>query len=365
MAALPKSSASWYAAMGVVVVAVSRHGQHERLTALADELTSAWSEEQEPTGPTVVAAAYLTMHLFSNGLYDRGERLLARLEAIADRFRDDPAVSGTIHWTRAVPEQFAGHLGRSRALVEAASQCFEGTGDLRHACLAKVTLGYLECLLGAYAAAVPPLRAAYADAERMGLEHLLAVAQHNLGLALGHLGAIEQARAVEAEAIAACVAQGNRRMEGLSRIYLAGILRRAGDLEGAHAEARRAVELLEVVKPLQVFARGELAAVLLALDRFPEALTDAREAMGLLASLGKVDEGEALIRLAYAEALFANGDRLAACAAIAEARDRILATAAGIDDSGRHKTFLENVPENARTLSLAQAWLGEPGAVPP
>jgi hypothetical protein len=87
--------------------------------------------------------------------------------------------------------------------------------------------------------------------------------------------------------------------------------------------------------------------------------------MGLLASLGKIDEGEALVRLAYVEALFANGDHSAAYAAIAEARERILATAAGIDDPGRHKTFLENVPENARTLSLAQAWLGEAAALGP
>jgi len=67
-----------------------------------------------------------------------------------------------------------------------------------------------------------------------------------------------------------------------------------------------------------------------------------------------------LSRLGYAEALDATGDHAAACAAITEARDRLLAQAARIDDPSRRKTFLENVPENARTLSLARQWLGEP-----
>jgi hypothetical protein len=49
-------------------------------------------------------------------------------------------------------------------------------------------------------------------------------------------------------------------------------------------------------------------------------------------------------------------------AAIAPARDRLLKNADKIVDPSYKKSFLENVPENARTLRLARAWLGE-GAV--
>jgi hypothetical protein len=111
---------------------------------------------------------------------------------------------------------------------------------------------------------------------------------------------------------------------------------------------------------MQIVAKGTLADVLLARGRPAEALTHAREAMQMLVSTGRLEEGEALVRLAHAEALEATGDHAAARAAVAEARDRLLAIAERIDES-RRTTFLENVPENARTLALARTWLEEPG----
>jgi hypothetical protein len=117
------------------------------------------------------------------------------------------------------------------------------------------------------------------------------------------------------------------------------------------------VELLDAVKPMQMPARATLADVLLARGRPAEALAEASLAMTLLTSLGKVEEGEAHVRLCHAEALQATGDHAAARAAIAGARDRLLEAAARIDDATRRTSFLENVPENASTLALAQAWL--------
>jgi eukaryotic-like serine/threonine-protein kinase len=152
---------------------------------------------------------------------------------------------------------------------------------------------------------------------------------------------------------------GGRRAEGWSRLTLAVIRLRMGELEAAEEEARRAVGLLDIARPMQVEARGTLANVLLARGRPAEALAEAREAMALLGSISKVEGGDALARLTYAEALDATGDHVAACTAIAEARDRLLATAARIDDPKRRKTFLENVRENARTLLLARQWLSE------
>jgi ATP/maltotriose-dependent transcriptional regulator MalT len=164
---------------------------------------------------------------------------------------------------------------------------------------------------------------------------------------------------IAAKAIALSAAQGNRRIEGWSRTRLAEILRTAGELEEAEAEARRAVKVVDPSEPNQVAARATLAEVLLARGQPAKALAEARKAMALLSSLGKVEDGEALTRLVYAEALFATGDRAAARAAIADARDRLLAAAARISDPRRRDSFLRNVPENARTLELARAWLSE------
>jgi hypothetical protein len=67
--------------------------------------------------------------------------------------------------------------------------------------------------------------------------------------------------------------------------------------------------------------------------------------------------GDVLVRLAHAEALNAAGQVEAARSRIAVARDAVLAQASRIRDPGRRASFLENVPENARTLELAGAWL--------
>ena len=45
---------------------------------------------------------------------------------------------------------------------------------------------------------------------------------------------------------------------------------------------------------------------------------------------------------------------------IADARARLLAIAEKIADATYRRSFLERVPENARTLELAGAWLDEP-----
>jgi len=87
-----------------------------------------------------------------------------------------------------------------------------------------------------------------------------------------------------------------------------------------------------------------------------EALEVAREAIELLRALG--EEGEGLIRLAFAETLHSGGSAEAA-SAIADARDALLARAARIGGPNHKKSFLERVDENARTLALAERWSRE------
>ncbi|HLM71661.1 MAG TPA: hypothetical protein VK459_03180, partial [Polyangiaceae bacterium] len=64
------------------------------------------------------------------------------------------------------------------------------------------------------------------------------------------------------------------------------------------------------------------------------------------------------VRLVYAESLAAAGEEEAAREAIAGARDHLLKQAATIADADYKKSFLESVPENARTMDLARRWLG-------
>jgi len=60
----------------------------------------------------------------------------------------------------------------------------------------------------------------------------------------------------------------------------------------------------------------------------------------------------------HALALKATGDGDGARAAIAAACDRLTERANKINDPARRASFLESVPENARTMALAAAWCG-------
>jgi eukaryotic-like serine/threonine-protein kinase len=110
---------------------------------------------------------------------------------------------------------------------------------------------------------------------------------------------------------------------------------------------------------MHAYALSTRAKIRLTEGRPDEALADARKAAEVLAELGGIDEGEAQVRLTYAEALRAGGDIAGAEEAIAEARSRLLERAAKISDPELRRSFLERVPENAETLSLARAWVGE------
>jgi hypothetical protein len=172
-------------------------------------------------------------------------------------------------------------------------------------------------------------------------------------------GELARAREVAAEIIESGVAHKNRQEEARGRWVLAEALRRDGDLAGAERELEAA---LRIAVPLdQPGVRATLSAVRLAQGRAGEALAAAEDAMARIAAMGGCGLFRgAFVRLAHAEALHATGAHGAARDAIARARARLLAIADKIGDPAYRASFLEQVPENARTLALARAWLGAP-----
>jgi hypothetical protein len=142
---------------------------------------------------------------------------------------------------------------------------------------------------------------------------------------------------------------------------LAEVLRREGDLEGAEREIQTAVGTIAMVSPQDSPAvLSTLCRIRLAQGRVAEALSTADEAVGKSSAVDTCGFFRAaFVRLAHAEALAAAGDHAAAHAAIRVARDRVLAVADRIHDPRYRRSFLEDVPESARILTLARAWLGE------
>jgi len=149
--------------------------------------------------------------------------------------------------------------------------------------------------------------------------------------------------------------------EGRGHWVLAEVLRRKRDLAAADREIQAGLAILASIAPHDVpGVLSTLCFVRLAQGRVAEALTIAEDAIarcGVMGSCGFFRTS--FVRLAHAEALAAAGDHVAACAAIRAGRAWLLEVGDRILDPDYKKSFLESVPENARTLALASLWTGE------
>jgi len=350
---LPRGDARRPEAMTMLAVAKQRLGHTEELTAVARKLYDMLENAEGDRDALARAGGRVASILFFAGKQDLAATMLDMAEQTA---RGGGAeVEARIHQARAPRERQAGRPAHALAHAEAAERAFRLAGDQRNACMMAGVRGFALSELGAYEDAESALRDVIASAERLGLPLVVANARSNLGVVLLRLGRADEAESIERAAIAS-VESSDRRYEGAARVYLATILRDGGAFEEAEREVRHGLDLLDAAPALRPIAGATLATVLLATGRTREALEAVREAMEWFDAGGNLEEGDALVRLTFARALFASGDREGARRAIESARDRLLARAATIRDARLKKTFLENVPEHAMTIALASQW---------
>jgi eukaryotic-like serine/threonine-protein kinase len=211
--------------------------------------------------------------------------------------------------------------------------------------------------LGAFPPAVQALEAVPVADTALGMVGTLR--RFALAWLYADRGELARARALAIQAAESGRAHKNRQEEARGHWALAEALRRDGDLADADRELQVA---LRIAVPLdQPGVRATLSALRLAQGRAGEALAAAEDAMARCTAMGGCGLFRgAFVRLAHAEALHATGAHDAARDAIARARAYLLAVADKIADPGYRASFLEQVPENARTLALAGAWLGPP-----
>jgi hypothetical protein len=210
--------------------------------------------------------------------------------------------------------------------------------------------------LGANALAERSLEAIAAADEALGVVSYL----RRFGLAWlrADRGALDEARAFAGQLVDHARAHHNALEEGRGRWILGEVLRRAGALDAAERELEPALAMAVPLEHPGVL--GSMSALRLAQGRAGEALASAEDAAARSAAMGGCGMFRgAFVRLARAEALHATGASDAARAAIAEGRAAILDVAGRIAEPALRRSFLEDVPENARTLALARAWLGE------
>ncbi len=368
---LPEGGPAWCLAMGELVTVQGKltrrdllHGSSRKLMSFAQGLDPGRRTGADPAPPSrtvqrmetdlafvaaMSRAAVQAVHLGESAL---AQELLAKADAlVSGRALDDPAVLARYAQARSVLALYEGDMAASARQSERAIARYLLAGDVPGACMERVNLGNAWTELGAYAEAEDETREALATAERLGLRSVGLAATINLGHILSLRGNAEDAVALERSVIDGSP-QGAR-FESACRLYLSRALHAAGRYAEASTEAWRVVELTERVPPLRAYALASHARALLGCGTPERALAAAGQAMNLLTSLGGVDSGEALIRLTYAEALFAVGDEADARVAIAAARDRLLARAARIGDATLRERFLTIVPDNARTMALA------------
>ena len=360
MSALAPGSEPWWLAAAEAVLAAGARGDASRVVALADEMMRLLGSVRAGASSigTLTATATFLMH---TGRRELLARLLAWCEPlVAGVASEPPAVAARLHQMTGLRAVLDGDPAAYLRACEAAAERFAAAGDMRNSLAQRVNAAFAKIELGAYAHAEADLRAAITGAERMGLNHVVLAARESLGAVLAKRGHEAEARAMMLEVLKESVSEGDRRFEAGARTQLSRILLASGDLVGAVREAKGAIELTLPDAPGRAFALGALARAQLAHGRPLAALEAAEQAMELLEALGGIEEGETLVRLVFAEAKRETGDAEGARAAIAAARDRLLARARRVDDLAFRQSFLRDVPENAHTLQLAREWCGEP-----
>jgi tetratricopeptide (TPR) repeat protein len=343
-------------ALGEAATACAALGRGERLVEIADALLHASQSAKLPAS-RVLALVRAAMYLYLLGHVQRAEEIVARLAQQDDGDASDPMLQANLRFARAQRALYAGDLGVYCAELCAWRDLLERAGEARLACVARGSVGYVHLITGDYARAVSELRDAIEIAERLGLSNGVAEFQHNLGLALAYRGELDESLRVQTEAIEAFRARGNVRMQAGCRIYLSLSLMLAGRTAEAEDAASQALEPCQSIPPALVVVWSALADARLAAGKLELARDAAEQAMRLLESLGKVEEGEAHCRRVHAMVLHATGDVEAARRAIAAAHSRVLAQADKISVAAARDHFLRS-HEVARISSLATSWLG-------
>jgi tetratricopeptide (TPR) repeat protein len=355
---LPRTGRRWFLAAGEAVEACARLGEESELHRAVDDLCEV-SAAGQLTAPHLVALTRAACVLMAAGNYVSSDELLRTIDPAYEHTRrddDDPLAAAHVHRTRAYRALVSGDTGSALSMFNVAISHFEAAGDTRAACRNLVSAAAACIELGSYAEADRALNDALVSAQHMGLSGVSASVWHHQGMLHARLGEPRSALLRADAAIDAFVAQGDRYMEAAARFHRAFFLASAEELEQAEEEVRLALGHSGATPPRRAFGLAILAAVHLASGNTARAEAPARESVQLLERLGGVEEGEAYIRLTYAEVLDALGNQDGAREAIATARVRILERTAMIQDAQWKDTFLERVRENSRTLELARAW---------
>ncbi len=348
----PEGGMEWYRAASSLAVLAVRRLLPDPFRELGPAIRRAL-ERRDP-GIAAGALALAVFPLLQTGQHALAEVVIARLEEIlASGEHPEPTYPSRVYAARALRALYGndpvGYLEESSR----AARSYESLSEPRFALLHWNNVGFAHISLGDGESALRALQGVIDEAATRDLGRIATAARHNRGLALMLLGRHAEAIATERAVIHEAEAQGDAQLAAMARLYLGRVLLAAGDGPGSLTAVAQALPALEGQPGARVLGLAIRATAMLRGGHRMEALEAAEEGVRVLGAVGAVEEGEALLGVAYTEALRAGGDDARADAALAWAWARLLARAARLRSAAREE-FFGKVPEHARMLMLAR-----------
>jgi tetratricopeptide (TPR) repeat protein len=245
--------------------------------------------------------------------------------------------------------------------MERAWELFEQAGHRKDAAQALGNSGSFLLEAGQLEKAEEKLRQLWTLSERMGLDHMIGGILYLLSNTLAYRGSLDEARSFGLRALAWTLEKNDRHFHNFALLYLSLIEFTAENYAKAKEHAQEATSLLESNPALRPFAMALLARALLMEGRVSDALPLARNAYEQLEAMGSVQDGEAIVRLAFAECLMAMPDLVHTKRVLQAAVDWLSTRANAIGNSDSRESFLNGIPEHRRILELARS-LAVPGS---
>ena len=346
-------STLWCQALAVFASSLGKRGESEAFLALAREALNVPLPVAHERAYASAIATFMSFAL-RMGRNDLVAALNQRV-AVLERSPDPAVVAHALNarsWCAMFAGDFSACLGFDREVVKK----FDEAGDLRSRCRETTSIGYDFMTLGEYALAETAFQASIAMGQRLGVTRAVLMAKAHLCPVLLAVGRVTESLQLGREALEIAERGGDTFASANVRTYIAASLAATGDTKGAIRELTLAIDSIANLPGSQVMPRTELARVHLLTGDVGEALAQATIAMNTIATMGPAEEGDAGARLVYAEALRAAGRLDEAAVAIAGAVRRIAERASRISDRALQRTFLERVPDHARTIQLARTW---------
>jgi len=326
---------------------MGRMGRHQEAVALARSAARTASGLGAPELHALALARQGEAYTLAGDYTEAARAADEGFEVLAGR--EAPAVEGTLHAVRAQVATLQGDVGASREARARVVECLERAGDRRRAASNRLMLADSLNRVGLYEEAAEALRRGLDDCRRTGNLVVAAYALVNLGYASFRLGQFEAAQASLNEASAQAEVTGDARLALYARLYRARARAAAGEWAGARADAEALAQDARQARrrSVEAMALAVAAHCALAADDVDAAVVAATRAATLTDELGGIEEDEALVRVAQADALDRAGRPEDARAIRRAALDKLEALAARIGDPRLRRSFLEQVPEHA------------------